>query len=281
MDADAVDTMIGAFLAERVGAGSPPAPDDDGQPDYGTDPGPDLSGRGNQPSDESREEAPDQPREEPIVGALSVDGKAVRGARRDDGRAVHLLAAMVHGVPAVLAQRDVAHKTNEITQVKPLLAPLNLAGWAVTLDALHCQRETARYLVEDKNAAYVFTAAKDNQPKLVAALDALPWLTVPVTHTTRDRGHGRQERRTIQVMPAPEGIFPYAKQVFLVERYVNDLDGTPKSAVAALGLTCLSAAQAGPERLATLVRGHWGIEALHWIRSPGAADLLQDVARSG
>jgi predicted transposase YbfD/YdcC len=269
VDADALDTMIGAFLAERVGVGSPPAPD---RPDHTTtDPGQDPSGHGGNPPEDPQGD----PQEKPIVGALSVDGKAVRGARRDDGRAVHLLAATVHGVPAVLAQRDVAHKTNEITQVKPLLAPLNLTGWAVTLDALHCQRETARYLVEDKNAAYVFTAAKDNQPKLVAALDALPWTTVPITHTTHDRNHGRDERRTIQVMPAPEGIFPYAKQVFLIERYVHDLDGTPRSAAAALGLTCLSAAQASPERLATLVRGHWGIESLHWIR-----DVTFDEDRS-
>ena len=269
VDADAVDTMIGAFLAERVGVGgAPPAPDDDDQHDHGTvDPGQDQVRHSDNPQDD--------PRDEPIVGALSVDGKALRGARRDDGRAVHLLAATVHGVPAVLAQRDVAHKTNEVPQVKPLLAPLNLTGWAVTLDALHCQRETARYLVEDKNAAYVFTAAKDNQPKLVAELDALPWTTVPITHTTHDRGHGRDERRTIQVMPAAEGIFPYAKQVFLVERYVADLTGTPKSAIAALGLTCLSAAQAGPGRLATLVRGHWGIEALHWVR-----DVTFDEDRS-
>jgi hypothetical protein len=91
----------------------------------------------------------------------------------------------------------------------------------------------------------------------------------------RDRGHGRDERRTIQVLPAPEGIFPYARQVFLVERYVHDLNGTPKSAVAALGLTCLSAAQAGPERLATLIRGHWGIESLHWLR-----DVTFDEDRS-
>jgi hypothetical protein len=41
-------------------------------------------------------------------------------------------------------------------------------------------------------------------------------------------------------MPAPEGIFPYAKQVFLVERYVNDLDGTARSAVAALGLMSMA-----------------------------------------
>lgn len=274
VDADAVDTVIGTFLAERVGAGAPSAVEDgpDRHADHDhvdhddhdvADPGHDLGGHS------------DEYQDEPIVRGLSVDGKAVRGARRDDGRAVHLLAAMVHDVPAVLAQRDVAHKTNEITQVKPLLAPLNLTGWAVTLDALHCQRETARYLVEDKNAAYVFTAAKDNQPTLMTQLDALPWATVPITHTSHDRGHGRDERRTIQVMPAPEGIFPYAEQVFLVERYVNDLDGNPKSAVAALGLTCLSTAQADPERLATLVRGHWGIESLHWLR-----DVVFDEDRS-
>ncbi|MGH3941946.1 MAG: ISAs1 family transposase [Pseudonocardiaceae bacterium] len=188
---------------------------------------------------------------------------------------MHLLAAMVHEVPAVLAQRDVAHKTNEITQVKPLLDPLQLTGWAVTLDALHAQRETARYLVEDKGAAYVFTAIKDNQPTLFAELDALPWTEVPIGHTMRDRGHGRQERRIIQVIPAPEGIFPYAQQAFLVERYVYDLGGGLTSAVAALGITALSAEQAGPERLAHLVRGHWGIEALHHIR-----DVTYDEDRS-
>jgi hypothetical protein len=76
-------------------------------------------------------------------------------------------------------------------------------------------------------------------------------------------------------MPAPEGIFPYAKQVFLLERYVHDLDDTPRSAVAVRGLTCLSAAQAGPERLATLLRGHWGRESLHWVR-----DVTSDEDRS-
>jgi predicted transposase YbfD/YdcC len=161
---------------------------------------------------------------------------------------------MTHELPTLLAQRDVAHKTNEITQLKPLLDPLELTGWAITLDALHAQRETARYLVEDKGAAYVFTAITDNQPTLFTHLDALPWTTVPIGHTMCDRGHGRQEKRTIQVLPAPAGIFPYAQQAFLIERYVYDLTGTLTSAIAALGITALSAAQAGPERLANLVR---------------------------
>ena len=43
---------------------------------------------------------------------VMVDGKTLRGAVRADGRAVHLLAAMSGG-GAVLAQREVGHKTNE------------------------------------------------------------------------------------------------------------------------------------------------------------------------
>jgi predicted transposase YbfD/YdcC len=135
----------------------------------------------------------------------------------------------------------------------------------VTLDALHAQRETARYLVEDKHASYLFTAIKDNQSTLFTQLEALPWTRTPISYHSEDRGHGRLERRTIRVLPAPEGIFPYAAQV--VERYVHDPhDDSPISAAAALGLTCLSPRQADPRQLATFVRDHWGIEALHWIR---------------
>jgi predicted transposase YbfD/YdcC len=46
-----------------------------------------------------------------------------------------------------------------------LLDEVNIAGAVVTGDSLHTQIETARYLVEDKKADYVFTV-KDNQPTL-------------------------------------------------------------------------------------------------------------------
>lgn len=154
VNAAAVDTAIGLFLAERAGAEVLFGDDEHADAD-----GADTSG---QASTEHVHDAD----EEPIVGALAVDGKAPGGARQADGRAVHLLSAMLHQHSAVVAQRDVHHKTNEITQVKPLLEPLNLRGWVVTLDALHAQRETARYLVEDKHASYLFSAVKDNQPTL-------------------------------------------------------------------------------------------------------------------
>jgi predicted transposase YbfD/YdcC len=202
---------------------------------------------------------------------IALDGKTVRGAKTGDGKAPHLLAAMITGARAVLAQRDVDAKTNEITQVRPLLDDVDITGALVTADALHVQRDTARYLVEEKEADYLFTAVKENQPGLFAALDALAWEDAPIAHIMTDCGHGRHETRTIQVLPAPDGIFPHAAQAVLVERTVRDPhNGRLRSAVAALGVTSRPAGRGGtPEALATATRLHWDVEALHHVRSPG------------
>lgn len=49
--------------------------------------------------------------------AIAVDGKTLRGARDADGEQAHLLSAVVHDAGVVIAQRDVAAKTNEITEL--------------------------------------------------------------------------------------------------------------------------------------------------------------------
>lgn len=110
-------------------------------------------------------------RRAPVTG-VAVDGKSVRGALGRDGRPLHLLSALVHKEGVVIGQRLVESTTNEITQFKPLLAPLELAGKVVTADALHAQREHAQFLVEEKHADYLFTV-KSNQPTLLADLKAL------------------------------------------------------------------------------------------------------------
>jgi hypothetical protein len=95
--------------------------------------------------------------------ALSVDGKTLRGAREAGGTAPPLLSAILHQEGLVIAQRAVAEKTNEIPERPRRLAPLPLAGAVVTGDALHTQQDTARYLLAEKKADYVFTV-KANQP---------------------------------------------------------------------------------------------------------------------
>lgn len=110
-------------------------------------------------------------RAEPGCG-IAVDGKVLRGARDADGRQVHVFAAILHGQGVVLSQRQIPDKTNEIPEFRPLLEPLDLQGKTVTADAMHAQVEHARFLVEDKQADYVFTV-KDNQPTLLQDIQAL------------------------------------------------------------------------------------------------------------
>jgi hypothetical protein len=52
---------------------------------------------------------------------IAVDGKTVRGARNKDGKAPHLVAALAHGIGAVLGQAAVDAKSNEIPAVRELL----------------------------------------------------------------------------------------------------------------------------------------------------------------
>jgi predicted transposase YbfD/YdcC len=87
------------------------------------------------------------------------------------------------------------------------------------------------------------------------------------TAETADKEHGRLETRTImtssEVVPHLE--WPGAAQVARIERTrrIGDKD----SVEVVYAVTSLSAAEAGPERLLQLSRGHWGIEnRLHWVR---------------
>lgn len=99
-------------------------------------------------------------------------------------------------------------ETNEISGFRPLLADLDLTGVVVTADALHTQTDHARFLVQDKQAAYVVTV-KGNQPGLEATINHLAPEAFPPPHTETARGHRRIEQRTIQTASPPGHVtFP-------------------------------------------------------------------------
>ncbi|MDQ2874216.1 MAG: hypothetical protein M3Y33_05135 [Actinomycetota bacterium] len=131
-----------------------------------------------------------------------------------------------------------------------------LAGHVITADAGHTVRAHASFICEEVLAHYVMTV-KGSTPGLFADLDALDWASVPVRHEVTGRGHGRHERRTIQVTDAPACIkarFPHARQVALTGRYVTRTvrkkkgrkytKETIRAAVAVFIITSLSAREA-------------------------------------
>jgi predicted transposase YbfD/YdcC len=201
-----------------------------------------------------------------VVGGrkvVAIDGKTVRGAKNGPGGAPHLVAALTHGSGLVVGQVKVGAKTNEIPAARDLLALFDLEGVVVTLDAMHTQTDTARFIT-GRGGHYVFTV-KGNQPGLRGKLAALPWRDVP-GHKYTQRGHGRTVTRTVKALVKPAWIeFPGCAQVLQVRR-VSTAKG--KRTTEVVYLICSAPMEdAQPQTVATWTQGHWGIETrLHWIR---------------
>lgn len=109
-----------------------------------------------------------QTRGEPPPGELIVlDGKE---PRHTGGQ--HILTAVTVPSQHYLGSEMVADKSNEIPAARALFGRLDLDGKRVSLDALHTQSETARALVLEHGADYLFTV-KGNQPTVKANLERL------------------------------------------------------------------------------------------------------------
>jgi predicted transposase YbfD/YdcC len=193
---------------------------------------------------------------------IAVDGKTVRGAKDKTGKAPHLVAALAHGIGAVLGQVAVDTKSNEIPAVRDLLkAFASLTAAVITIDAMHTQTDTAQ-LITGQGADYVMTV-KANMPTLYKRLKKLPWARVPATSAV-STGHGRRACRTIKVALVPAWVdFAGAAQVAQPRRTVT---AKGKKTVEVVYLIT-SDRHASPATLAAWVRGHWEIEnKLHWVR---------------
>jgi predicted transposase YbfD/YdcC len=200
--------------------------------------------------------------------AIAIDGKTLAGSGESTTakQALHLVSAWAtqHGV--VLGQVATADHSNEITAIPRLLQLLDVRGATVTIDAMGCQKEIARQ-VRDQGADYVL-AVKGNQKNLKEAVQ----FHMGRGHSrvarsklrTHEKNHGRKEQRTYTAMAAPSSVtrhWPDAQSIVRVCRETTDEHGKKTKEVRDF----ISSLPPQVERLATLIRGHWGIEnRLHW-----------------
>ena len=206
---------------------------------------------------------------------IAVDGKTLRGSASGGEPGDHLLAALGQAHGAVLGQVEVGAKTNEIPMFPVLMQRIGVTGAVITADALHAQRGHAEHLA-GAGADYLFTV-KRNQPRLFAQLASLPWQQVPASHESRERGHGREERRVMKVTAVAAGLaFPHAAQAIQMVRRRRRRGKKKWSRETVYAITSLTATQASPAELAAIIRGHRRIEdCLHWVR-----DMDYDEDRS-
>lgn len=132
---------------------------------------------------------------------VALDGKSLRRSfeRAGQGSPLHLVSAAEERL--VLGQMAVCEGSNEIEAVPALLALLELESTTVTLDGMHCQRETARQIV-DKGGDYLMVV-KGNQPALHEKIRLFftdPAAPADQVDETVDGDHGRIEERRAEVL---------------------------------------------------------------------------------
>jgi predicted transposase YbfD/YdcC len=222
-----------------------------------------------------------QSQQEDIYEATSIDGKSLRGSKKQGAPAAHLLSAVGHRLGLTLCQVAVSDKTNEITAIKHLLDQLILEDRVITVDALLTQQEVSQTIV-DGGGHYVMIV-KENQPRLLAqlkgAIEGIPFYSQPPQQaSTVDYQHGRIEERKIisSSVPADQGLWPGLNQVFKIERRVIKQKSRQETYEQEYGITSLNRERASAEVLLRIVRGHWCIEnKSHWVR-----DVIYDEDRS-
>ena len=116
---------------------------------------------------------------------IAVDGKAICGTAKPDQphTALQILSAYITESGVVLAQEAIHEKTNEIPVFQEMLTYLDVKGKTVTADAMHCQRETCRKVIQGKGD-YLFDTSKeisyyisslDDSPERLMALAREHW----------------------------------------------------------------------------------------------------------
>lgn len=190
--------------------------------------------------------------------AFAVDGKCLRGAVRADGSRVFVMTAVRHDDTLTAALPEIGAKTNEIPEFAPLLDQIDQAGLTdavITVDALHAQKDHARYLVEQRDAHYLLSV-KNNQPTLAGQLRTLPWREVPVLDRSRTRGRGREEVREVKVVTVDGLLFPHARQVVRIHRKRRRIGARKWQTETVYAVTDLAAHQADATEIAAWARGH-------------------------
>jgi predicted transposase YbfD/YdcC len=204
---------------------------------------------------------------------IAIDGKTLRHSKGEAAplHYLHLVSAWATEANLTLGQVAVEEKSNEITAIPRLLELLDLHGALVSIDAMGCQKEIARKII-DGGGDYVLTV-KDNQEQLksdiidsfVKAYDNDCRDVAYRKYETEEEGHGRREKRVYEILYALEGIRGRESWAGLrvlgkcwSERTVNGTTSHEERYF-------IGSKRCSVKRYAQALRNHWCIEnCLHW-----------------
>jgi predicted transposase YbfD/YdcC len=210
-----------------------------------------------------------------VRGVVAIDGKTARRSHdhAKGKQAIHVVSAWAHDASLALGQVTVDEKSNEITAIPELVRQLDLKGCLVTIDAMGCQRDIAKTLL-DAGADYLL-AVKANQEILAedveeefkqAMADDFAHME-HYYHETLDKGHGRIERRQYWYTHEIAGLGTAAKWPGLTGMVMCRATRTVKGETSVEDRYYITSAKdSDVAMIAQSIRGHWAIEnSLHWV----------------
>jgi predicted transposase YbfD/YdcC len=202
---------------------------------------------------------------------IAIDGKTSRGSTEkigDEKRSLHLVSAYSTENNIVLAQENVADKSNEITAIPTLLDWLDLRGATVTIDAMGCQYKIADQIVRQE-AQYIL-ALKENKCSLhedvKTACHDEAFLSFCDVFETK-KGHGRIETRKCFIVKDTEWLKKTHMQWGTINAIIR-IDSTReiKGKISQETRYYISSKVVSAEKALAIIRSHWGIEnRVHWI----------------
>jgi predicted transposase YbfD/YdcC len=216
---------------------------------------------------------------------IAIDGKTCR--RSHDAAhglgPLHLVSAWATEEGIALGQIATEEKSNEITAIPLLLGQIDLTSAVITIDAMGCQKEIARDIV-DGGGDFVISL-KDNQPTLREAVETYFEKHLECDlgdlkyrcHETSEAAHGRLDERSYYLTRVPADFalkreWPWIKAIGYALRVTQHADGRETDETR---YYILSRYLSG-KRFSEAVRGHWGIESMHWVLD---VNLREDDSR--
>jgi len=199
---------------------------------------------------------------------VSFDGKKLRGVspKSRGNKGVYILSAWVNEHRICIGQKRVKDKSNEIEAIPDLIDMLDLEGSTVSIDAIGCQVDIAKKIIEAK--ANYLLAVKKNQKDLYEEIsDDFTWAGVQEFNETWEYDHGRYETRQCYIVPASEFLSPIQLERWIgVKTLVKIVaQRTIDNVTSSQTRYYISSAAEDNTFYNENVKGHWGIENhLHW-----------------
>lgn len=205
-------------------------------------------------------------------GIRPIDGKALRGANDYGENPLYIVSAWAKESGIVLASKKVEEKSNEITAIPEVLKLIDIEGSIVTLDAMGCQEEIVKQIVESKGE-YVI-GLKGNQGETKEEVEDFYHACLELGfgeikydyYETIEKSHGRIEQRRYYITEDLNYITTKAKwkglkSVGMVHRIIERNGKTSEEK-----RYHISSIEADAKKYGEAVRGHWSIENnFNWI----------------